>query len=189
MPSLRNRHSWPQLPKVHRIREDKPIDSDPFAHFVSPTEDSIIYIEGGLTAGISPRSRSRSLPPISSRKPRIEILISFTSPTARLKGWIERLEKQYFHRSYRYADEPDPIIKAIRPRRKPPAPSTEPIIIPISPPIRGRRDARTGSRQRRNGNNDRTPPRRPRVWREPSAGIWSVAEEDEDGMSGLGIAI
>ena len=191
MPSLKNRHSWPQLPKVQRIHAEKPIDSDPFAHFVSPAEDPMLYIQGGFTAGISTKARSRSLPPASSRKPRIEISISFTSksPTARLKRWIERLEKHSFRRSYRYTDEPDPIIKVIRPRPKPPTPCTEPIIIPISPPARGRRYARTGSGQRRNGNNGRTPPRRPRVWREPSAGIWSVAEEDEEGMSGLGITI
>ena len=191
MHSLKSHHSWPQLPKLHRIHAEKPIDSDPFAYFVSPTEHPMLYIQGDLTAGISTKARSRSLPPISSRKPRIEISISFTSksPTARLKRWIERLEKQCFHRSYRYTDEPDPIIKVIRPRPKPPVPCTEPVIIPISPPVRGRRDTRTGSRKRRSGNNGRTPPRRPRVWREPSAGIWSVAEEDEEGMSGLGISI
>ena len=193
MPSLKNRHSWPQLPRVHRANAEKPIDSDPFAYFVSPAEDPMLYFEGGFTAGISTRTkaRSRSLPPIGSRKPRVEISISFTSrsPTARLKRWIERLEKQYLHRSYRHADKPDPIIKVIRPRPKSAVPRTEPVIIPISPPVRGRREARTGSRQRRNGHNGRTPPRRPRVWREPSAGIWSVAEEDEEGMYGLGITI
>ena len=191
MPSLKNRHSWPQLPKLHRTHTEKPIDSDPFAYFVSPAEDPMLYFDGAFTAGIGTEARSRSLPPISSRKPRIEISISFTSksPTARLKRWIERLEKQYLHRGYRYADEPDPIIKVIRPRPKPSVPSTEPVIIPISPPARGRRDARTGSRQRRNGNSGRTPPRRSRVWREPSAGLWPVAEEGEEGMSGLGITI
>ena len=195
MPSLKNRHSWPQLPKVHRTKAEKPIDSDPFAYFVSPEEDPMLYIEGSFMAGISTKARSRrsrSLSPIRSRKPRIEVSISFTSksPTAKLKRWIERLEKQYLHRSDRYADKPDPIIKVIRPRPKPAVPHTEPVVIPISPPVRGRRDARTGSGQRRNGNNGRTPPRRRRVWREPSAGIWSVAEEEEEGgISGLGITI
>ena len=183
MPPLRTRHSWPQL------RRKQPIDSDPFAYFVSPSDDRNIYIEGSLTAGIQ-IGRSRSLPRQHSRKPyfRLEISTSSRSPTARLRRWIERMEKQYFHH---YSHHEDPIIEIIEPRPKPePQPRMEPVVVEISPPVRGRRSARTGSGQRRAGNKGRTPPRRPRVWREPSAEIWSVAEEDEgESKSGLGITV
>lgn len=191
MPSLRSRHSWPQLRRSHHSYVDKAIDSDPFAYFVSPDEDRVVYIEGNLTAGIKSKSRSRSLPPFQSRGPRLHLSISTTtrSPTARLKRWIERMEQQYFHLSHKSTDEPDPIIKIVKPKPQSPIPRTEPVVIPISPPIRGRRDARTGSGQRRTPNNGRTPPRRPRVWREPSAEIWSVPEEDEDISFGLGITV
>ena len=194
MPSLKNRNSWPQLRRLHRSQVHEPIDSDPFAYFVSPAEDRMLYVEGSLTAGINIRTRSRSLPTFHPRKPRIILSMSTSSrsPTARLKKWIERMEKQYFHHSYRHhrdADLPDPIIRVIEPRPKPSIPGTEPVVITISPPLRGRGDVRTGSAQRRARDNGRTPPRRPRVWREPSADIWTVAEEDEEARSGLGITV
>ena len=191
MPSLRKRHSWPTPRHRRASHAGEAVDSDPFAYFVSPTEDRVTYIEGSLTAGISTRRRSRSLPPFHSRKPWIQLSISASSrsPTARLKRWIERMEKQYFHVSCQHTDTPDPIIKVIEPRQKPTTARPDPIIIPISPPVRGRGDARSGSRQRRVGNNGRTPPRRPRVWREPSAEIWPVAEEDEGTVTDLGINV
>ena len=191
MRSLSKRHSWPPIRKFRYTYTDDTIDSDPFAYFVSPAEDRLVYLEGSLTAGIYTKRRSRSLPPFHSRKPRVQLSISFMSksPTARLKRWIERMEKQYFHCGYRDTAIPDPIIKVIEPRQKSSVPTREPVIIAISPPARGRRDARTGSRQRRVGHNGRTPPRRPRVWREPSSEIWSVAEEDEEANPGLGISV
>ena len=191
MRSVKNRHSWPQLRKSRYAFIDDPIDSDPFAYFVSPAEDRLVYIEGNLTAGIYTKRRSRSQPPLHSKRPRLQLAISVTSksPTARLKRWIERMEKQYFYLSHRDTDAPDPIIKVIEPRSEVSAPTNEPIIIPVSPNGRGRQDTRAGSEHRRVGNNGRTPPRRRRVWREPSVEIWSVAEEDEEASLGLGIRL
>ena len=61
-----------------------------------------------------------------------------------------------------------------------------------SPPMRGRGDGRAGS-GRRVGPNGRTPPRRPRAWREPSGDIWPLVEEGEGGEGGeevgLGIVL
>lgn len=191
MPSVKKRHSWPQLRRSRYAFVDDTIDSDPFAYFVSPAEDRLVYIEGNLSAGIYTKQRSRSLPPVHSKRPRLHLSISITSksPTARLKRWIERMEKQYFYLSHGLANEPDPIIRVIEPRSEVSAPTNEPIIVPISPYGRGRQDTRAGSRNRRVGNNGRTPPRRPRAWREPSVEIWSVAEEDEEASLGLGIRL
>ena len=200
MRSLKTRHSWPSLRHPRTTCKEDSVDSDPFAYFISPAEDRVEYIEGSLTAGISNKPRSRPLPPYYTRKPRTILLVSTSSksPTARLKRWIERVEKQYFfcsrrnvevytYRPHQYVHVPDPIIRIIEPRQKPSVPNTKPVIIPISPAVRGRDNARSGSRQRRVGNNSRTPPRRARVWREPSSGIWSVAEEEEIEIPGLGI--
>lgn len=56
-----------------------------------------------------------------------------------------------------------------------------------SPLVRGRRNIRTSSRQRV-GNDGRSKPRRPRVWREPSKDIWPLAEEEGEEI-GLGITV
>ena len=179
MRHLKKRHSWPPLHKSRLVNAEDNIDADPFAYFISPAE--CIHSD----AGISQHPRSRSLPPLHGR-PRIPLSISTTgtSPTARLKRWIERMEQRYFHRGS--SNVPPPKIVVIEPRSPPPIPCTTPVVVPTSPPVRGRRDARSSSSQRVAANS-KTPPRRPRVWREPSSDIWSVAEEDED--VGLGISV
>lgn len=153
------------------------IDADPFAYFVSPSE------ERHFDAGISNKPRSRSLPPFYRRR-RIPLSISADgkSPTARLKRWIERMENLYTNRTT--TDVPTPIIKIIEPRYPPSVSQPQPFAIPESPPVRGRGNARSTSNQRVTANG-RTPPRRPRAWREPSCEIWPVAEESEE--VGLGI--
>lgn len=174
----KKRHSWPPLRQSRPVYTEDVIDADPFAYFISPAdcEDADV--------GVKTRPRSRSLSPFL-RKSRLPLSISKTgrSPTARLKRWIERMEKQYFHRAA--IEVPVPHIVLVQPESSPPAPDTIPIVIPRSPPVRGRRDVRSPSSQRVSPNR-KTPPRRPRAWREPSSGIWSVAEEDEG--VGLGIS-
>ncbi len=77
------------------------------------------------------------------------------------------------------------MLEKLMPSPDPPKPLET--VQPSSPPVRGRRDFRTSSRQRV-GNNGRSKPRRPRVWREPSKDIWPVSEEGEEEM-GLGIMV
>ena len=174
----KKRHSWPPFHSGKLQESGDGIDSDPFAYFISSAED----VEAD--AGISTKPRSRSLSPAirRARKPLYKSS-NRRSPTAKLKRWIERMEKQYFHRSSN--DVLSPRIVLIEPRSLSP-PVITPTVVPISPPLRGRHDARLTSSQRV-GVNGRTPPRRPRVWREPSSEIWSVAEEDEN--VGLGISV
>lgn len=173
------RHSWPPLRQSRPLYLKESIDADPFAYFISPADCN------DTDAGIQIKPRSRSLPPFQ-RKPRIPLSVSTTgkSSTARLKGWIGRMEKQYFHRTR--SEQPPPMIIIVEPKSPPTVPATTPIVIPRSPPVRGRRDVRSTSSQRVQPNS-KTPPRRPRVWREPSSAIWSVAEEDEN--FGLGISV
>ncbi len=173
------RHSWPPLRNSRPLYFEESIDADPFAYFISPAEWN------DADAGIQSKRRSRSLPPFQ-RRPLIPLSISATgkSPTARLRRWIERMEKQYFHRVRSELLPPQIIL--VEPSSPPIVPTTTPITIPRSPPVRGRRNVRSTSRQRVQPNS-KTPPRRPRVWQEPSSAIWSVAEEDED--VGLGISV
>ena len=165
------RHSWPPLHKSRLLDSTGGIDADPFAYFISPLEDT------EMDAGIKTKPRSRSLPPVHHR-PRRPLSTSRdrSSPTAKLKRWIDRMEKQYFRRTSSGAPPPEVVI--IEPKTPPPTNPAAPIVIPRSPPVRGRRDARSTS-SHRVAVNGRTPPRRPHVWREPSAEIWSVAEEEE----------
>lgn len=173
------RHSWPPLRRSKPLYLEESIDADLFAYFISPTEWS------DADAGIQSKPRSRSLPPFR-RRSLIPLSISANgeSPTARLKRWIERMEKQYFHLTQ--SGLPPPEIILVEPNSPPVISPTTPITIPRSPPVRGRRDVRSTSSQRVQPNS-KTPPRRPRVWREPSSAIWSVAEEDEE--VGLGISV
>ena len=144
------------------------INEDPFSYFISPAEDRDVYFESDLAAGIRNDRKSRSLSPFH-HKARKNISSVSTSATMKLRNWIERMEKQYFRRGS------DPIV-AIPKSCK--APGT------TSPPMRGRGDHRTSSSLRVT-HNLRSPPRRPKVWQEPSVDIWPVLEEAED--VGLGI--
>lgn len=177
MRRLKKRRSWPSTHKADRASTEACIDADPFAYFVSPVEES------DCDAGITSKARSRSLPP-SHRAPWPPLTISknHTSPTARLKQWINRMEKLYSHRAA--PPPPEPFIMLAEPRRPSTLPQPGPVIIPRSPPVRGRGNGRKTSGQRITANG-RTPTRRPRVWREPSSDIWSVPEESEE--VGLGI--
>jgi len=173
------RHSWPPRRHLRPLYLIESIDADPFAYFISPAECN------NTDAGIQTKLRSRSLSPFQ-RRLRIPLSVSATgkSPTARLKRWIERMEKQYFHRNR--SEQPPAETVLVEPKSPPTVPAPTPVVIPRSPPVRGRRDARSTSSQRVQPNS-KTPPRRPRVWREPSSAIWSVAEEDEN--VGLGISV
>lgn len=177
MRHLRKRHSWPPICKDTAMFANESIDADPFAYFVSSSEERL------FDAGISNKARSHSLPPFH-RRHRVPLSISTNrkSPTARLKKWIEKMETLYFHRTT--PDKPTPIIELVEARQPASVPQLQPIDVPRSPPVRGRGQARSTSNQRV-GANGRTPPRRPRVWREPSCDIWPVAEESEE--VGLGI--
>lgn len=178
MRTLRKRHSWPPLrqPRASYFKES--IDSDPFAYFISPAEDKDIFINSHLTAGITDGRRSRSLSPARHNvRTVLSEVTAASSPTAKLKRWIERMELRCFRWSPRISERP-------MPSPDPPRPSET--VAPVSPPVRGRRDARTSSRNRVSPN-QRSKLRRPRVWREPSKDIWPVAEEGEE--IGLGINI
>ena len=88
------------------------------------------------------------------------------------------MELRCFHRSPRAIERPE-----LSP--DPPKPPAIPLIS-ASSLGRGRKDIRTGSSNRVRPD-ARSKPRRPRVWREPSEGLWSVAEEKEE--IGLGITV
>lgn len=177
MRALRKRHSWPPLRLSRATYFKESIDSDPFAYFISPASERDVYIND-LSAGINPGKRSRSLSPKSHKEDTVlSTLTTASSPTAKLKRWIERMELMCFRRSPRISERPMP---------SPDPPRVLEIAVPLSPPIRGRRDVRSGSIHRVNPNRQ-SKPRRPRVWREPGENIWSVAEEGED--VGLGILV
>lgn len=171
MHPLRTRHSWPPLCESRSISVGKKIDEDPFAFFISPIEDRDIFFEADLAAGIRDnRWKSRSLSPVYHRRPhKIRKVWSHIadSPTSTFKRWIDRMEKQYFHRG--------PTAHA----PPPPSPSELPPP-PTSPPLRGRSHYRTGASQR-GTHSMRSRSGRPRSWRVPSTDIWPVLEEQEDG--------
>ena len=183
MRPLRKRHSWPPLHhKKHRasyFREE--VDEDPFSYFVSdPAESSEAFLSG-MAAGIDETPRARSCSPAHRN-----LLMSTSvpsSPTTRLKKWIERMELLCFHRSPRSSP---PIIQRPMPSPEPFRPST--MLMTSSPPVRGRRDSRVGSTHRVTANG-RSKPRRPRAWRAPSGDIWTVDEEKEGEDVGLGIEV
>lgn len=179
MRTLKKRHSWPPLRISRESYLKESIDLDPFAYFISPASDRGIFLKGDFSAGIDPRKRSKSLSPYPRNSRTILSTATSTSlsPTEKLKRWIERMELRCFRWSPRASERPMP---------SPDPPEPPETVIPKSPPARGRRDVRSGSSLRVN-QDQRTRPRRPRVWREPSEGIWSVAEEGEE--IGLGIMV
>ena len=171
MRSLRKRNSWPPLRQPISFYVNEKIDEEPFAYFISPADDGDVFYATSLTAGVGSNQRSRSLSPFHCKS--TSILSedeSDNSPVAKLKRWIQRMERQYFHRK-----TPIKETTTVQPPRAPAI---------SSPPVRGRGDTRTSSSSRVT-HNFRSPPRRPRVWKEPSTDLWTVAEEQED--VGLGI--
>lgn len=182
MRNLRKRHSWPPLRKPSAFYVDEKIDQDPFAYFISPSEEGDEFITNppeDLSAGISDstrRTRSASPDIRKARALRFASVVA-SSPTATLKKWIERMELRCFHRSPRKS----PAATMQRPM---PSPET-PQILEMTPvntsPSRGRREYRQGSTHRVG----RKP--RPRLWKAPSGDIWPVVEEREE--VGLGILV
>ena len=170
----KRRHSWPPL----HIRRAHAIDENPFEFFISTPESNGADVEDDLTAGIGATSRSRSLSPsrlpTSAASPLLE---SVSSPIARLKRWIERMEQRYIH----HRQNPVAVEHAISPKLSAPQPSS-----PKSPTTRGRRDNRLSPKLRSN-RGVRSHSGRPRIWIEPGEDIWPVAEEQED--VGLGISL
>ena len=182
VPLLRKRHSWPPLHKKPRTSYfEQAIDDDPFSYFVSdPSENNDVYLNG-MRAGIDDTPRSRSYSP--RHRATLMSAVVHSSPTNRLKKWIEKMELRCFHRSPRKSP---PVIQRPMPSPEPFAPSKIPLT--SSPPVRGRRDIRVGSAHRVAANG-RSKQRRPRAWRAPSAEIWPVIEEKEGESIGLGILV
>ena len=171
MPSLRKRHSWPpmQMRQLFHINESN--DENPSAHFISPANNGDYYFEIDMAAGICSDRETRSLSPTylkpwSSKKNKAKL------PTSKFKRWIERMEKQYFHRVA-------PVCNSSSPEH---SKGLEPELSPL----RGRGDVRTTSAQRIT-HHTKSLPRRSRVWRAPSSDIWPVMEELE--QNGLGIKL
>lgn len=172
MRPLQKRHSWPSLRVTKSTKASPSIDQDPFAYFVSPVFDGEDALQGHLTAGITTRRRSQSLPSFHPKP-----IYSHTATdkakrrVAKLKKWIERMQMAYHH--YHHTD---PVVNA-------PPPTPPKTLDDLLPTQRGRDIQSTATSRVRA--NVRTPPRKPRVWRQPSNNLWPVAEETEE--IGLGI--
>lgn len=164
---------------MHVFKHAHEIDQNPFAFFLSET-DNLDDDAEDLTAGVGEESRARSLSPLhlgtTATSP---ILESAKAPVAKLKRWIERMERRYIHRGHASSHE-EPIASPAIPI---PIPSPG---SPKSPISRGRRDGRL-SPSHITKREVRSHSGRPRVWREPGWDIWPVAEEQEE--YGLGISI
>lgn len=181
-PSLRKRHSWPPLHKrPHASNFQESVDENPFSYFISdPFENGDAWLTG-ITAGIDNAPRSRSYSP--RHRTTLMSTVVPSSPTKKLKKWIEKMELRCFHRSPRRSP---PIMQRPLPSPELFTPSKTPLT--ISPPVRGRRNFRVGSTHRITPNG-RSKPRRTRAWKAPSAEIWPVAEETEGESVGLGIVV
>ncbi|KAL9587608.1 MAG: hypothetical protein Q9203_003449 [Teloschistes exilis] len=176
MSPLGKRHSWPPFRSEPSPRSPESVDENPFPDFISSAaEDEDGLFQTHLSAGITSRPRSTSLPP-SSKK-------STSSPTmpeklllrvTRLKAWIKKMEM------YHYGHTSPPPLPSSAP--------SEPVIALYELPsmYRGRDLKTTASSRVRN--KARTPPRRPRAWRQPSEHLWPVAEEIE-GVDEMGLGI
>ena len=176
MRTLQKRHSWPPLRKPRAFYLHEAVDQDPFAYFISPADERDVFVNSHLSADIDNKKRPRSLSPFRRNSFKIlSVGAAVTSPTAKLKRWIERMEFRCFWRSPSRMEQPMP---------SPDPPEFLNTARTVSPPLRGRRNVRISSSNRVTPNT-RSRPRRPRVWREPSKDIWPVAEEREE--IGLGI--
>ena len=172
----RRSHSWPPF-QVQSLQRPKDIDENPFAFFISNTGGSDEIPEDSMSAGIEKTPRSRSLSPLQFHAKQNPDLASLTvpNPFSRLKRWIQRMEKQYFHQGH---------LSPIEVPQNTPVSSLQ--RSPVSPPSRGRESIRGSPRSLRSSDT-RSHSGRPRVWREPSDNIWSVVEEQEE--IGLGISL
>ena len=178
MRTLHKRHSWPPLRKPRAFYFDEAVNQDPFAYFISPADERDVFVNSHLAADIDKKKRPRSLSPYRRNSfTLLSAAAAATSPTAKLKRWIERMELRCFRRS------PSSIEQLVP---SPTSPELPEIARTVSPPLRGRRNVRISSSSRVTSNT-RSRPRRPRVWREPSKDIWPVAEEGEE--VGLGIIL
>ena len=178
---LRRSHSWPPL-HIHVFKQHKEIDENPFSFFISPPEDSGGGIADDLSAGIEDGRRKRSLSPLNIKERPISSIRSRPlSPRAVLTRWIEKMETRYVHKR-RASDEAPPKPSALIPlRASPPVPTLSPKA-PLSPQMRGRAVKQEGSggspkRQIRSHSG------RPRIWRSPPSGIWTLAEEKEQDVN------
>ena len=175
MPASKNHrrhHSWPPL-HVHVFKQHKEIDENPFAFFVSPPEDSEREIADDLSAGIEDGRRPRSLSPLHIKERPVSSLRPIPlSPRAVLMRWIEKMEKRYVHKR-RASDEELPSPSPPIPAQSPTAPTA-----PLSPQPRGRA-TRQHSPNSSSPRQMRSHSGRPRIWRSPPSGIWTLAEEKE----------
>lgn len=172
MRSIQKRHSWPPPRVTKSSSASSSIDQDPFAYFVSPNLDDESALQAHLTAGITNRRRSRSLPSFHP-KPKHSLPATGRAKrrVARLKTWIDRMQMVYFHQSSSEQVIPTP----------PPVPPEA--LEELTLMERGRNTESSATSRIRAST--RTPPRKPRAWRQPSDNIWPVFEETED--IGLGI--
>ena len=170
-------HSWPPF-KVHVFHHTpKDINENPFEFFLSASDDPDELLDD-ITAGIDIVPRSRSLSPLRlpSHGEVRPITQAASTSLAKLKKWIERMERRYFHHAQLLPPAPEIPTS---PMLSPPPHS------PSSPQPRGRRNNRgspKGSRDRA----IRSHSGKPRVWKEPGQDIWPVVEEQEE--IGLGIS-
>lgn len=172
MRPIQKRHSWPPLRVMKSPKSPLPIDRDPFAYFVSPVLDEEISQQSRLIAGITNRRRSRSLPSIHLRSGHGQTATDRARRRiAKLKKWIARMQLAYFHSS------------SLVPVSSTTSPVPRTVTEDPTPMDRGR-DVRVIATSRVRAKT-RTPPRKPRAWRQPSDKIWPVAEEMEE--VGLGI--
>lgn len=173
--SLRKRHSWPTMQTKRSHSKIIPsIDQDPFPYFVSPLQNEESVLQNHLAAGIAGRRRSRSLP---SFHPHTRYSRSVTDKARhrveKLKKWIERMQIVYW-----YHDTPKEISADPLPPSDPPKTLDDLLAEERGRDIRSTATSRVRAKTR-------TPPRKPRAWRQPSDHIWPVAEETEE--VGLGI--
>ena len=187
-PALHRRHSWPPFkPLQTTFGGGEQIDDNPFAFFISPSEDQDAFVESDLTAGITQQPRTRSLSPFRCQ-PHNSPLSAPPEwrPLAILRRLIRRLEARRYS-TRRELSPSQPQTRAAPPLglHLQPGPSpTSPPSPQVSPRTRGRRDlpSSVGSSQTRQV---RSHSGRPRIWREPGEDLWPLAEEGED--VGLGI--
>lgn len=186
-PALHRRHSWPPLkPSQTTFGGGDQIDDNPFAYFISPTEDHV-FVESYLTAGITQQPRTRSLSPFRCQSHNSSLSAPPEwRPLVILRKLLRRLEARR-DSTHRELSPPQPQRRAA----PPPNLYLQPQPLPASPPspqtsprMRGRRDlpSSVGSSKIRQV---RSHSGRPRIWREPSEDLWPLAEEGED--VGLGI--
>lgn len=173
-------HSWPPFP-LHASKSTSRIDENPFAFFISTSDDVDGLADEHITADIELEPRSRSLSPFHLHRWTVEKSAepgSDRTGFTKLKRWIAKMEKRYFHRRM-ISPPPVLVVSPVRvPQNSPNSPN--------SPNARGRNGLRGSPRGRASGT-IRSHSRKPRVWREPGEDMWPLEEEQED--LGLGISV